>query len=299
MPGDILTACLTTPLETALCWHVYRSNTASQNALILSRAHSESDFGGKDDKKELETPQFPGRLNDRKTPLGLLNWILSSVAESIAWSIFDKPMVKILLRQDQTLASIVRNFLLATRILSSFRCTPFFYPLTSLLDPEEIVSHQLWTLWDHVLDTAVHLLSSGKMDDFETRVSDFFLSQMDAFETWTRHVRLVSGESPNVFFVPDPAGDGHDFELVEPHQAEASVLCDGEKHSLPNYALESLYDFKSKAACNFESSATHSFNSSAPCNFDSSPVYHLESGAARADQSSPQSEKVIRLSPGA
>lgn len=31
--------------------------------------------------------KIPGRLNDRKTPLGELNWIFTAVTDTIAWNV--------------------------------------------------------------------------------------------------------------------------------------------------------------------------------------------------------------------
>lgn len=179
MPADLFTAALTTPLDTAILWHMYNSNILKMN---LS-----SD--GLNDK----CSSFPGRINDRKSPRGLLNWVLSSILESIACSILDRATIKLMLRQDPMLASMIKNFVLASRILVTFRCSPFCYPLE--LDTLAILSHPLWEIWDQILETSLDLLHSQKMGQFETLITDYFTSQLDAFENFINHQKDLLSDS--------------------------------------------------------------------------------------------------------
>ncbi len=103
---------------------------------------------------------IPGRLTDRRTPLGELNWIFTAITDTIAWNmlprskyllrILQHPIVHLiyipfkssfyffsllsldlfqkLFRQDLLVASLFRNFLLAERIMRSLNCTPISYP---------------------------------------------------------------------------------------------------------------------------------------------------------------------------
>jgi regulator-associated protein of mTOR len=48
-----------------------------------------------------------------------------------------------LFRQDQLVASLFRNFLLADRVLRSFNCTP-----TSIPRLASTAQHPLWQAWD-------------------------------------------------------------------------------------------------------------------------------------------------------
>lgn len=35
-------------------------------------------------------PRIPGRLNDRRTPLGELNWIFTAITDTIAWNVLPR-----------------------------------------------------------------------------------------------------------------------------------------------------------------------------------------------------------------
>ena len=82
---------------------------------------------------------MPGKLNDRKTPLGELNWVFTAVTDTIAWNTLPHALFQKLFRQDLLLASLFRNFLLAERILRACGCTPASLPR---LPPT--AEHPLW-----------------------------------------------------------------------------------------------------------------------------------------------------------
>ena len=42
---------------------------------------------------------IPGKLNDRKTPLGELNWIFTAITDTIAWSTLPSNLFQQLFRQ--------------------------------------------------------------------------------------------------------------------------------------------------------------------------------------------------------
>jgi regulator-associated protein of mTOR len=68
LPADIFTACLTTPIEIALRWFVSKDPLLKKNLItrdVISK--------------------IPGRLSDRRTPLGELNWIFTSITDTIAY----------------------------------------------------------------------------------------------------------------------------------------------------------------------------------------------------------------------
>jgi Raptor N-terminal CASPase like domain len=58
-PADIFTSCLTTPIPIALRWFI------RQNQYLMNMIHPDS------------VDRIPGQANDRKTPLGELNWIFT------------------------------------------------------------------------------------------------------------------------------------------------------------------------------------------------------------------------------
>jgi Raptor N-terminal CASPase like domain/WD domain, G-beta repeat len=135
-PADIFTSCLTTPIPMALRWFIHR-NPASMSGLNPETADS-----------------IPGVANDRKTPLGELNWIFTTVTDSIAWNILPKPLFARLFRQDLLVASLFRNFLLADRILRSMGCTPVSFPPL----PRGAADHPLWQAWDLACETVLFQL---------------------------------------------------------------------------------------------------------------------------------------------
>jgi hypothetical protein len=139
-PADIFTSCLTTPIQIALRWFV-RRNKHSMGLLNPEAVDA-----------------IPGHANDRKTPLGELNWIFTAVTDSIAWNVLPKPLFQRLFRQDLLVASMFRNFLLADRILRSLNCTPQSYPPL----PPGVADHPLWQAWDLACETCLFgLLKDG------------------------------------------------------------------------------------------------------------------------------------------
>lgn len=83
--------------------------------------------------------KIPGRLNDRKTPLGEINWIFTAITDTIAWSVLPTDLFQKLFRQDLLLASLFRNYLLAERILKSVNCNPVTKPKLSPMN-----NHPMW-----------------------------------------------------------------------------------------------------------------------------------------------------------
>ena len=135
-PADIFTSCLTTPIQMALRWFVNRNQKSMQHV------HPDA------------VDAIPGATNDRKTPLGELNWIFTAVTDSIAWNVLPKPLFTRLFRQDLLVASMFRNFFLADRILSSFNCTPISFPPL----PPGTAQHPLWQAFDLACETLLFQL---------------------------------------------------------------------------------------------------------------------------------------------
>lgn len=181
MPADLFTACLTTPMEIAVRWHLYRNGPLCAGASATASAPS----------------QIPGRLNDRKTPLGELNWIFTAITDTIAWMTLPRGLFKRLFRQDILVASIFRNFLLAERILTSFACHPLSHPVLP-----QTSQHPLWSAWDHVLDACLAQLDRQRTDEQHSsnlsvfQPSNFFNDQMDAFALWIENRALALWRDP-------------------------------------------------------------------------------------------------------
>lgn len=185
MPADIFTACLTTPMEIAIRWHVYRAGPLMP-AISLETAMS-----------------LPGRLGDRRTALGELNWILTAITDTIAWSVLPRDLFKRLFRQDVLVASLFRNYLLALRIMKQFRCNAMCWPP---IPSSAVVSHELWQAWDQALDCALSQIPDAARETqhslFIYEASSFFAGQLDAFEQWISQCALMDVPPSNAIYLP-------------------------------------------------------------------------------------------------
>lgn len=166
LPADVFTSCLTTPIEMALWFFVLQNPLPSQ--ITPERAK-----------------KLPGRLQERRTPLGELNWIFTAITDTIAWTALPRPLFRKFFRQDLMVAALFRNFLLAQRIMSAYGCHPQSYP--QLPDTHQ---HPLWESWDLAVEMALAQLpsleqrDSGQLPDYEFQNSSFFTEQLTAFEVY-------------------------------------------------------------------------------------------------------------------
>ncbi|KAI9030878.1 hypothetical protein CLU79DRAFT_831399 [Phycomyces nitens] len=168
LPADVFTACLTTPIEMSLRWVVMR------NPLLTSNITMDMVL------------RLPGRATERRTPLGELNWIFTAVTDTIAWCVLqDQPeRFKRLFRQDLTVASMFRNFLLAERIMRSYQCTPMSTPTLP-----KTHDHPMWQSWDLAVDMCLFQLPALLAEEaggpaYTYNSSTFFAEQLTAFEVW-------------------------------------------------------------------------------------------------------------------
>lgn len=83
-----------------------------------------------------------------------------------------------LFRQDLLVASLLRNFLLAERVLRSYDCVPVSSPA---LPPTH--QHPLWQAWDLALDLACCQLPAV-LNGEEFKHAPFFKEQLTAFQVW-------------------------------------------------------------------------------------------------------------------
>lgn len=148
LPSDLFTSCLTTPIKTALRWFSRRSIRRDVTDAMLDR--------------------IPGDVNVRSTPLGELDHILTTVTDAIAWNVLPRDLFNRLYRQDLLLAVLMRNFLLAQRIMGSFGCSPVSYP--SLPNTRH---HHLWQSFDVAMENLFTQLStiSGEQDHGTTTIA--------------------------------------------------------------------------------------------------------------------------------
>ncbi|TRY56340.1 hypothetical protein DNTS_034953, partial [Danionella cerebrum] len=162
LPADLFTSCLTTPIKIALRWFCMQKSSKLVPGVTLDLIE-----------------KIPGRLNDRRTPLGELNWIFTAITDTIAWNVLPRDLFQKLFRQDLLVASLFRNFLLAERIMRSYNCTPVSSPR---LPPTYM--HAMWQAWDLAVDICLSQLPTIIEEGTAFRHSPFFAEQLTAFQVW-------------------------------------------------------------------------------------------------------------------
>lgn len=176
LPADLFTSCLTTPIEMAL-WFF-----ALQNPL-------------KTDITPERAKKLPGRLQERRTALGELNWIFTAITDTIAWTTLPRHLFRKFFRQDLMVAALFRNFLLAQRIMSVYGCRPQSYP--ELPDTRQ---HPLWNSWDLAVDMALAQLPMLEREDegikYEYQSSKFFTDQLSAFDIYLTNGDAMTQKPP-------------------------------------------------------------------------------------------------------
>lgn len=165
LPADMFTACLTTPIEMAIRFFILQNPLPGGPTLAEGR-------------------NIPGKISERRTPLGELNWIFTAITDTIAWNCLPKPLFKKLFRQDLMVAALFRNFLLAQRIMRIYHCHPQCYP-----EIPDTHNHPLWESWDYAVEMILaqlpSLIQQAKEEkELEYQHSDFFADQLSAFEVY-------------------------------------------------------------------------------------------------------------------
>lgn len=165
LPADLFTACLTTPVRIALRCFIL------DNPIPIDVTVRDAD-------------KVPGRLQERRTPLGELNWIFTAITDTIAWSSLPRDLFRKLFRQDLMVAALFRNYLLAERIMRANGCTPETQPMLP-----STRNHPLWESWDLAMEMVLTQLpaiiaSEEGRCPYEYQHSSFFAEQLTAFEVY-------------------------------------------------------------------------------------------------------------------
>lgn len=165
LPADIFTSCLTTPIEMAVRFFILQNPLPGGPTLAEGR-------------------NIPGKISERRTPLGELNWIFTAITDTIAWNCLPKPLFKKLFRQDLMVAALFRNFLLAQRVMRKYHRHPQCYP-----EIPDTHDHPLWKTWDFALEMILAQLPSliqqtKDNKELEYQHSEFFAHQLSAFEVY-------------------------------------------------------------------------------------------------------------------
>ncbi|KAF2485970.1 raptor N-terminal caspase like domain-containing protein [Neohortaea acidophila] len=180
LPADIFTACLTSPIMMAVRFFILQNPLSSPSGVTLDQARN-----------------IPGKVSERRTPLGELNWIFTAITDTIAWNCLDKQLFKRLFRQDLMVAALFRNFLLAQRIMRIYHCHPQSHPAIP-----DTHNHPLWQSWDLAVEMILaqlpKLIDQQKVNETVQEQqsapappqeiayvhSDFFADQLSAFEVF-------------------------------------------------------------------------------------------------------------------
>ncbi|KAH6620167.1 WD repeat-containing protein-like protein mip1 [Boeremia exigua] len=165
LPADVFTSCLTDPITMAVRFFILQNPLPSK--VSLRDAHN-----------------IPGKVSERRTPIGELNWIFTAITDTIAWNSLSKPLFKKLFRQDLMVAALFRNYLLAQRIMRVYHCNPVSHP-----EIPQTHDHPLWRSWDLAVELILAQLPDLQAEargekEYLYKHSEFFSEQLTAFEVY-------------------------------------------------------------------------------------------------------------------
>lgn len=165
LPADLLTCCLTTPIDISMRYHVLENPLPSPVSLK-------------------DVTKVPGRASERRSPMGELNWIFTAITDTIAWNVLPPPLFRMLFRQDLMVAALFRNFLVAQRIMRAYGCHPQSSP-----ELPQTFDHPLWEAWDLAIEMVLAQLPAMLAADnggpsYEYQHSTFFAEQLTAFDVY-------------------------------------------------------------------------------------------------------------------
>ncbi|PIA17170.1 WD40 repeat-like protein [Coemansia reversa NRRL 1564] len=174
LPADLFTACLTTPAKAMIRYWLLRNPNVSK---VIQ------------DNWE----KLPGTIQDRYTPMGEINWIITTITDTIAWSTLPPDQFNKMFRGDVVVASLYRNFMLADRIMRFYGVHPQCSPTMPSTH-----NHPLWNSLDMEIELCLaqlpRLLAEDKQLLCTSAVgytpSSFFVRQLRAFDMWLQHTAV-------------------------------------------------------------------------------------------------------------
>ncbi|SCU86549.1 LAFA_0E01530g1_1 [Lachancea sp. 'fantastica'] len=211
LPADLFTCCLTCPIEISV--DIFLMNSPLRDSKYAVLFQNSDDRTLRNGSKPTTKPNvtIPGKLSDRRTPLGELNWIFTAITDTIAWTSLPRPLFKRLFRHDLMVAALFRNFLLAKRIMPWFNCHPVSDPEL----PDSIADHPMWKSWDLAIDEVLSKLAS----DIQTMPSN---STELELQTALQNQQIIGNEDNIISKAP--AGTLSTMSLVNHHLPSATQV---------------------------------------------------------------------------
>ncbi|AMD21193.1 HEL087Cp [Eremothecium sinecaudum] len=163
LPADLFTCCLTDPIEISVKTFLMQSPLKDTKYSILFQ--NDNSRYGNENRNRMPNISIPGKLSERRTPLGELNWIFTAITDTIAWTSLPRQLFKKLFRHDLMVAALFRNFLLAKRIMPWYNCNPISDPAL----PDSIAHHSMWKSWDLAIDEVLTKIVEDMQNNFDTK----------------------------------------------------------------------------------------------------------------------------------
>ena len=171
MPADLFTATLTMPIKVSIL-----SFSTNNKHLIPWAANVTLE----------KIDALPGKIADRRSLVGELNWVFTAITDTIAWTTLSRDLFLRLFRQDLLVASLFRNFLFADRLMRHYGCVPVSHPS---LPPT--YKHHLWLSWESTLNSLLKEMSLYQDSVYpnpllRSHSTEFFTEQIKCFSSCLR-----------------------------------------------------------------------------------------------------------------
>ena len=166
MPSDLFTSILTMPIKVSILFF------SSKNKHKVPWAENITL-----DKIDA----LPGKIADRRSLVGELNWVFTAITDTIAWTTLPRDLFLRLFRQDLLVASLFRNFLLADRLMRHYGCVPVSHPALP-----STYKHHLWLSWESTLNSLLKEMALYKDSAYpnpllRSHSTEFFEEQIQCF----------------------------------------------------------------------------------------------------------------------